>query len=42
MNRIVAVVLAVLTVAPLPALAAGANITGTVGLRQLSSDWIPR
>ena len=41
MNKLRAVLIAVIGLAPLPVLAAGANITGTVGFRQLSNDWQP-
>jgi opacity protein-like surface antigen len=41
MNKLHAVLIAAVLAAPLPALAAGANITGTVGFRQLGSDWQP-
>jgi opacity protein-like surface antigen len=41
MNKLHAVLIAAMAAAPLPSLAAGANITGTVGFRQLSSDWDP-
>lgn len=41
MNKLHAVLIAALAAAPLPSFAAGANITGTVGFRQLSNDWSP-
>jgi opacity protein-like surface antigen len=42
MNKLHAVVIAAMSLAPLPGFAAGANITGTVGFRQLDADqWSP-
>ncbi|HZP13294.1 MAG TPA: porin family protein [Nevskiaceae bacterium] len=41
MNKLRAVLIAVIGLAPASSFAAGANITGTVGFRQLSNDWEP-
>jgi opacity protein-like surface antigen len=41
MNKLHAFLIAAIGLAPLPGFAAGANITGTVGFRQLSNDWYP-